>query len=666
MAAFDLAQALDDSPEFEQRGREAGCFDMTDVKDQVFRLDQGLDLVVSHNPRNMKSVATLLLAMSRMKKALPCSSSRKLSDDDLCSIIMDSLVDETVVVETDSYRSTGHNISHFHRTSGARHCTLSDTSHKEVVIGPGECRLQAITLRGGHGDRRVVFKLSKYVGPVRSVCDGQTVVLTITNTDMHISCRMKDGRAVMHLEECSDQDLQMISDGGTMNRFLFYKRTTGLSLSTFESLQCRGWFISTSHEAEEQPVEMCQNPPGPGKRSQHVLLKAAASAGFCSVNTGPEETREDQKRPERTRRDQKRPEETREDQRRPEETREDQKRLEKTRENQTGSEKTREDQRRPEETRGDQKRPEKTRGDQRRPEKTRGDQRGPERTRKDQKRLEETGGDQKRPEETRGDQRGPERTREDQKRPEKTGGDRRRPEETRGDQRRPEETREDQRGPEKTRKDWRRPEETRRDQRRPEETREDQRGPEKTREKTRGDQKRPEGEKVKDQRRPDGQRVRGVRLDAWTAVGGWGAADEEEHKKKKKEEKKKRPAKTGSQITLKSLLLPQAEAGNSVKCHGAATDGSGLESGERRRRSSSSSGSSVASIRCSAMNRALVVQLPAGQAVFINVTGQLLLLLLLLRGKDNCEQAHGPQTLLHTAAREAAGRRPLVTINLFN
>lgn len=246
------------SPELDQKGCEPSCFDMTDVKDQVFRLDQGLDLVVSHNPRTMKSVATLLMAVTRMKSSLPFSSSRgKLSDDDLCSIIMDSLVDERIVMVTDNC-STGRNASHFHRTSGVKHCTLSDKSHKEVVIGPGECRLQAITLRGGHAERKVVFKLSKYVGPVLSVGDGQTVVLTITNTNMHISCSMKDNKAVMNLEECSEKDLQMISDAGKMNRFLFYKRTTGVSLSTFESVQCRGWFISTSHEAENQPVEMCQ------------------------------------------------------------------------------------------------------------------------------------------------------------------------------------------------------------------------------------------------------------------------------------------------------------------------------------------------------------------------------------------------------------------------
>lgn len=63
-----------------------------DVHEEIYRLDEGLDLVVSHNPKKMHCVATLLLAVGRMKKPL-LDSSRELSDEEFCSVIMDSLVD---------------------------------------------------------------------------------------------------------------------------------------------------------------------------------------------------------------------------------------------------------------------------------------------------------------------------------------------------------------------------------------------------------------------------------------------------------------------------------------------------------------------------------------------------------------------------------------------
>lgn len=62
-----------------------------EVQDEVLRLDEGLDLVVSRNPMTMQCVANLLLAVSRMKKS-PTRFDRKLSDDELCCRLMESLV----------------------------------------------------------------------------------------------------------------------------------------------------------------------------------------------------------------------------------------------------------------------------------------------------------------------------------------------------------------------------------------------------------------------------------------------------------------------------------------------------------------------------------------------------------------------------------------------
>ncbi|XP_076614644.1 interleukin-1 beta isoform X2 [Chaetodon auriga] len=244
------------STELDDGGFESRCFNMKEVQDEVFRLDDGLDLVVSHNPKTMQRVAYLMLAVSRMKRPLT-SSSRELSKGELCSVIMDSVVDETIV-KTSENVSTAVTQGKFQRVNSVRLCTLCDSSQKDIVHESGALNLQAITLQGGHCERKVSFKLSRYITPCSSAGGGQTVVLSISSSNLHLSCSMKDGRAVLNLEECSEDNLKTISKDGDMDRFLFFKRTTGLSETSFESVTCRGWFISTSYEGENQPVEMCE------------------------------------------------------------------------------------------------------------------------------------------------------------------------------------------------------------------------------------------------------------------------------------------------------------------------------------------------------------------------------------------------------------------------
>lgn len=65
---------------------------MQKVQDEILALSEGLDLVVSRNPMTMRCAANLLLTVSRMKKS-STHFDRELSDDKLCCVIMDSLVD---------------------------------------------------------------------------------------------------------------------------------------------------------------------------------------------------------------------------------------------------------------------------------------------------------------------------------------------------------------------------------------------------------------------------------------------------------------------------------------------------------------------------------------------------------------------------------------------
>ncbi|XP_030598918.1 interleukin-1 beta [Archocentrus centrarchus] len=244
MCDFDLSQALDCSPESHEERFESSCFDMEDVKSEIFRLNEDLDLMVSHNRKTMQSVALLVLGVNRMKKPLNLHS-RKLSDYDVVNI-MDSVVEETVWNPLEEAKR-----KHFLRANSEKECTLCDHWQKDLVLS-GDLQLQAITLKGGNYQHKVNFKMSRYNSSSVTPGDGLTVVLSI-NINLHISCRKKDDNVVLTLEKY-DGD---ISTDGDMERFLFYKKTTGISMTTFESVKFRGWFISTS-EYENQPVELCK------------------------------------------------------------------------------------------------------------------------------------------------------------------------------------------------------------------------------------------------------------------------------------------------------------------------------------------------------------------------------------------------------------------------
>ena len=61
------------------------------------------------------------------------------------------------------------------------------------------------------------------------------------------------------LQNCSGEDLKVICKDGTKDRFLFFiTGATGENVKTFQSVMCPGWFISTSYEQEEKPLEMCK------------------------------------------------------------------------------------------------------------------------------------------------------------------------------------------------------------------------------------------------------------------------------------------------------------------------------------------------------------------------------------------------------------------------
>ncbi|KAK5606622.1 hypothetical protein CRENBAI_017890 [Crenichthys baileyi] len=228
---------------------------MENVKSEVFELSDSLDLVVAHNRKTMKSTANLVLAVNKLSKSLS-QCGRDLSDDELCSAIMDCVVEETIF-QKGWNSSMGERKPTFQKFSCVKPFKLCDIYQKNLIWNPGDFKLQAITLRGGYCERKVNFEMSSYVPPFNSTINSVTVLLSIMK-DLHISCFLKDDKVLLTLEEYSEEDLKEISKDQNMDRFLFIKRTSGLSLTTFESVKYCGWFISTSSKNSDQTVEMCQ------------------------------------------------------------------------------------------------------------------------------------------------------------------------------------------------------------------------------------------------------------------------------------------------------------------------------------------------------------------------------------------------------------------------
>lgn len=254
MNDFGLSQALPCPTELDEEIIEPCCFDTKELQDEIIKLDEGLELEISRK-RTLQGVANLVMAVNRMTKP-PSSCGCELSEDELCSLIMDSMMEETVV-KTDRSLSTVERRVIFERVNSGTQLSLCDSVQKDIVQQSGHLKLQAVTLKGGHYEHKVHFKMASYVTRSDSAAASQMVLLSITN-NMHVSCTMKDDNPELTLETCSKDDLKKISNDQNMDRFLFFKRASALALYTFESVKYRGWFISTSSENECQPVEMCK------------------------------------------------------------------------------------------------------------------------------------------------------------------------------------------------------------------------------------------------------------------------------------------------------------------------------------------------------------------------------------------------------------------------
>ncbi|KAG7480816.1 hypothetical protein MATL_G00060220 [Megalops atlanticus] len=207
---------------------------------------------VAQHPQSMRHVANLIIALQRMKNSHTAIGT-EFSDHELLNILMDNVVEEHSMRRVNE--GTESRVTTYISTSQEKY-DVCDQFQKSWVLVKEARELQAMTLQGGSMHHKVQLNLCTYVAPGSNNSQGRPVALGI-GTDLYLSCSMSSDKAILQLEEVKDKDaLKTISAQGDMVRFLFLKRDSGLSMTTFESARVPGWFISTAKE-DKKPVEMC-------------------------------------------------------------------------------------------------------------------------------------------------------------------------------------------------------------------------------------------------------------------------------------------------------------------------------------------------------------------------------------------------------------------------
>ncbi|KAM6930403.1 interleukin-1 beta [Xenentodon cancila] len=222
--------------------------DVSDMWGKV--LPAGLNLEISRHPLTMRRVVNLIITMERLKTPKTESViSTDFRDENLLSFMLESIVEEQIVFERSSAPSA--------QLISEHQCSVTDGQKRSLVLVKNSMELHAMMLQGGSDSRKVHLNMSTYAHPTPSA-EAQPVALGIKDTNLYLSCHMDGDKPTLHLEAVEDKrSLSTISKGSEMERFLFYKRDTGLNISTLMSAQFPNWYISTATQ-DNKPVEMCQ------------------------------------------------------------------------------------------------------------------------------------------------------------------------------------------------------------------------------------------------------------------------------------------------------------------------------------------------------------------------------------------------------------------------
>ncbi|XP_029915995.1 interleukin-1 beta-like [Myripristis murdjan] len=218
------------------------------------KMPEGVDMEISCHPLTMKHVVNLVIAMERFKGSkLESALSSEFDDENFLNVMLDSIVEEEIVIELTSEPPTQ---SDYSKTLEFD-CSLTDGQQKEWVQMQNSMELLGVMLQGGSNHHAVQIRMATY-RHLPTDTNAQPVALGIKNSSFFLSCSEEGGKPTLHLETVANKDdLKKISKDSDMVRFLFYRHDQGLDISTFRSVRFPTWFISTA-KTNNQPVDMCE------------------------------------------------------------------------------------------------------------------------------------------------------------------------------------------------------------------------------------------------------------------------------------------------------------------------------------------------------------------------------------------------------------------------
>uniref|UniRef100_A0A3B1JWD5 Interleukin-1 n=1 Tax=Astyanax mexicanus TaxID=7994 RepID=A0A3B1JWD5_ASTMX len=215
-------------------------------------LHRGLRIEISQHPHSMRKVANIVIGLQRLQKfrhAEKVSRSTEFTEHELLNIILESVVEETVVMRLScDSPQVAHSFTSIRGSLIVYIIFFNETDSFNV----NNCDLNSIFFP------TVRMNLSTYASPSCNSTKGQPVCLGIAKSNLYLSCTESDsGSPHLSLEEVKNkEELKMIRGEDGLKRFLFLRSVKGGSVNTFESARFPGWFISTATE-DYQPVEMC-------------------------------------------------------------------------------------------------------------------------------------------------------------------------------------------------------------------------------------------------------------------------------------------------------------------------------------------------------------------------------------------------------------------------
>lgn len=196
-------------------------------------------------PSTFRRAVVVVVAVEKMRRGVfNAIDGCHFGDSDLLEIFGSIVVEGDINVQTFERTFMAESVYRYFSSTVQR---ITDADNKSLALNEfsGQAQLVALHLQGPNAERQVKLNMSFYTSPPGD--KKRPVTLAIVGKQLYLSCVMVGMTPELRLEEVSEILTTIKTD---LLRFLFFKVDASNS-SSFESVSCPGWFISTSQNPNE-------------------------------------------------------------------------------------------------------------------------------------------------------------------------------------------------------------------------------------------------------------------------------------------------------------------------------------------------------------------------------------------------------------------------------